>query len=489
MCLGMIWNDFFSSIKTCKVKNQLMICYISTISVIMLVLILMLYIALTVLGEATINQIETTINEVATEDTVNFVGEYSKAIQNQLTTIVMLSDYLNFYVSNFYSDSLPFYQPSITDFNNLPIGCMSISGLYDHQQISMNYSSITYYSSAPVSNNFTNVLGFAAYVLPDLFNSMSPYLHRLLMYVPKEQSLIVFPGQKMPPEYFPGTSDWYNRTFLASKSTPYMFVDDYFDMINVDASVVSFVQNTSIKAFNSTYQVILNAEIRSIDLLMLIPSSIYLNKEEIKVITTNQGRIIASTNSIISIDTVLWDSVLKFNYNQNLFSLQNGSFYRVSFQSVPGNLTDIGSIWFFVLVFTEENVVMLYKNESQYNLEFYSLWLLGITIAIAFVVVAISAVIINFIGKSIAKPLEGIKKMTDRINAGKTDVEHELEKLEEGIDQVADLVKAFKSLVGIILQRNNADIINTSKKKIYPPNELYLTDRITWKESFSTIPY
>ena len=171
-----------------------------------------------------------------------------------------------------------------------------------------------------------------------------------------------------------------------------------------------------------------------------------------------------------------------------MFLLYNQSFYRISFQTIPANSTSIESTWLLVFLFANEQIIMKYKNESQKNLEENSIMLLGLTSGIAFVITIVSVIIINLVGKSIGRPLEGIKTMTDRINSGEINIESELNNLEEGTEQVSDLVQAFKSLVTTISQRRHAEVPNRGKKKIYPPNELYKTEKIVWKEFLKNIP-
>ena len=130
---------------------------------------------------------------------------------------------------------------------------------------------------------------------------------------------------------------------------------------------------------------------------------------------------------------------------------------------------------------------MKYKNESQKNLEELSLVLLGLTSGIAVIIIIISSIIIELTGRSISRPLEGIKRLTDRIYAGEKNIEKELDALDEGNEQVSELVKAFKSLVISISNKRHAENPNKGKKKIFPPNELYQTNRITWKDSLKNL--
>ena len=70
------------------------------ISIVMLVLIFVLYLTLNILEISTVQDIERTLNEVAQEDSINFVNEYAKGIRNELVNTRMLVDYINFFMQN-----------------------------------------------------------------------------------------------------------------------------------------------------------------------------------------------------------------------------------------------------------------------------------------------------------------------------------------------------------------------------------------------------
>ena len=114
--------------------------------------------------------------------------------------------------------------------------------------------------------------------------------------------------------------------------------------------------------------------------------------------------------------------------------------------------------------------------------------MLGLVAGIALVIVIISTVIIILTGKSVAKPLEEIKNLADRINSGEQDIETELAKIEDGGDQVGKLVIAFKTLAAMISNRGDTVIPKKGKKIVYPPNELYMTNKIAWKGMLKDLP-
>ena len=494
MCLTLLWKDLYRTIKTCKLKSQLLLCYVTSISLVMAGLILVLYISLSALETYTNDEIESTLSDVRKKNSQDFVSEYSRGIWSQLQNVGMLVGYMNYYMLNLQNSSndSPFMMPSITPFANLPSDCTMRLTQYDNAYVCLNYSSSYSITNNNVTPVFTRTLGYLAYIFPDIFTLLTPIIHRILIYIPTEEQLIVFPGQQIPLEYNISESTWKNG-FNSTPESPFTFIALYSDALNIDFQVVSLVQSMEVlPEFQITGQVLMNAEIQGSALYALFPNT-NLTDPEIKIITDKYGNIINSTffnseNKISNYSPDLWDEIQQLKYEENIFHLYNNSFYRMSFQSVPVGATSLDEVWLFVFLITKERDVMKYRNESQANLQQPSYILLGLTAGIALIIITVSAIIIDFTGKSIAKPLVGIKTLTDRIYAGEKNIENELELLEEGTERVAELVRAFKSLANTISHRRHAEVPNRGKKKVYPPNELYQTNRILWRASLNKIP-
>lgn len=493
MCFNLILKDLIKSINTCKLKTQLMVCYVSGIFVVMLGLIVVLYISLTTLQNSTVREIEHTLHSTATDDVIEFVTEYSNTLSNQLNSIGMISSYLTLYLQNFQKNTTALKLPYITEYKSLPRDCTVTLASYDNKQVCMNYSSVHYFSEGS-SKEYTKYLGYLAYVFPDIFNLLSPVLHRILIYVPEERSLVVFPGQSIPENYNISNEPWVYTNITNNNFT---FTTLYDDSLNSNKKVISLVQNLFVPdAFNFSNNLPrLNLEIQETALYELFSSSGFFMQNELKLISNNNGQILSDglNNTFSEYKTVeqlnkkLWESAKKCDFDENHFILyKEDCFFRVSIQSVPLDSAHSDDVWLYVFLFVKENSVMKYKNETQDTLDSLMYLLLGLTSGIVLVIVGISAVIINLTGKSVSKPLESIKSLTDRIYSGEVDIkrelENELKNIEEGTEQVADLVIAFRSLVNTISHRRDTEMPKKGKNKIYPPNELFGTGRITWKD-------
>ena len=170
----------------------------------MIGLIFIFCISLIVLDTYTVSEIESILNEIAKKNTQDFVDEYAKTIRNQLSNVGMIVGYIHFYMQNLQNLSnteKPFILPYITPYSSLPSDCIRQLHQYYNEFICLNYSSLYCYSSCEDPKNFTTTLGYVAYVFPDIFNLLGPLLHRILIYIPFEDELIIFPGQKIP-EYY-----------------------------------------------------------------------------------------------------------------------------------------------------------------------------------------------------------------------------------------------------------------------------------------------
>ncbi|OMJ91831.1 hypothetical protein SteCoe_5503 [Stentor coeruleus] len=461
----------------------------------MLGLIVVLYISLTTLQNSTVREIENTLDDTATLDVIEFVTEYSNTLSNQLNNVGMISSYLTLYLQNLQINTTALKLPFITDYESLPRDCTVTLPSYDNQQVCMNYSSVYYFHSEHSEHNksYTKYLGYLAYVFPDIFNLLSPLLHRILIYVPDEQSLIVFPGQDIPENYNITNEPWANFNI---KNNNFSFTTLYSDSLNSNKKVISLVQNLfAPDEFKLKDPPRLNVEIQENALYELFSTSGFFMENELKLLSTNNGTILhdGSNNIFSKYTTVedfnikLWESAVNCDFDENHFILyKEDCFFRVSIQSVPLDSITKDDVLIYVFLFVKENSVMKYKNETQDTLDSLMYLLLGLTSGIVFVIVGISAVIINLTGKSVSKPLESIKSLTDRIYSGEVDIkkelENELKNIEEGTEQVADLVIAFRSLVNTISHRRDTEMPKKGKNKIYPPNELFGTGRITWKD-------
>jgi nitrogen fixation/metabolism regulation signal transduction histidine kinase len=350
----------------------------------------------------------------------------------------------------------------------------------------MNYSSVSYNNK---SHKVTDDLGYLAYILPDIFTLLCPYIHRIIIFVSSENSTILFPGQRLPYGYDTEQSFWF-KSLLNNLQEPFVFNPSYNDSLN-NQKVVSISQTIDM---NSSI-IGLNVEIQEHVLYSLFSTNAYILESEEKVLTTSDGRILYNKNSSFINQTIyktmkdfnsdIWKDANNSKVNESLFILhENHVFYRVTIQKIPAGSKEP---WLYLFLFLKEKTLMKYKNETQDTLNSFSYLLLGLTCIIGVIIIIVSAIIVNLTGSSVSKPLIGIKTLTDRINVGEVKIEEELEKLEEGTEQVAELVRAFKSLATTISSRRHTDV-NIKGKEIFPPNELFQTGRVTWKAFLSQIP-
>lgn len=492
MCFSLIWSDLFKSIKTFRLKSQLLICYIPGIALIMCGLVITIYALLINLEYSTVHEIEKTLDSINTSNSADFVKEYSRTVENQLNNTAIISSYMNFFINNLANQTeknYTFRRPYILSYEFLPRECTIRMAQYDGNYVCMNYSSV---STNSKKNYINGTLGYLAYVFPDIFTLLSPIIHRIIVYVPQDNYTVLFPGQQIADGYDTSTSVWY-QSLKNNIDDNFVFVGPYNDLLNVYESVISIAQKMDYE-MNQTSFVGFTVEIQESLIYSLFSSNAYLLDDEEKVLVDSQGKVLNNPNStifknitnIIDFDNELWENAKSTEGTENLFILYKKEYYyRVSVQKIPVNSKNP---WLYMFLFLKENTLMKYKNETQDTLNSFSYLLLGLTCIIGLIIIIVSAIIVNLTGSSVSKPLIGIKNLTDRINIGEVDIEKELEKLEEGTEQVADLVRAFKSLATTISYRRHADVQVGGKTKIFPPNELYRSQRLTWKDLLVGIP-
>lgn len=494
MCFSLIWKDLFKSIQTYRLKSQLLICYIPGITLVMCGLVIIIYILLNNLEYSTVHEIEKTLDSISTHNSLDFIKEYSKTVENQLNNTAIISSYMNFYINNLAVQNLDnntLRLPFITPYEYLPRECTVKITQYDSNYVCMNYSSVT---SLSKNQNITKKLGYLAYIFPEIFTLLSPYIHRIIVFVPKENSTVLFPGQQLPIGYSTFDSMWY-QSLCENWTYPFVFVPPYTDSLNRVNRVISIAQRMDFESGNEGCEFIgITVEIQESLLYSLFPGNAYLLEDEEKVLVTVSGQVLLNPNSTLfkgithlkQFDKELWEKTQNQELKKNFFMLyKHKNFYRVTIEKIPSNGK---TTWLYMLLFLNENTLMKYKNETQDTLNSFSYLLLGLTCIIGVIIIIVSAIIVNLTGMSVSKPLIGIKTLTDRINIGEVDIEKELERLEEGTEQVADLVRAFKSLAKTVSFKRNTDVQVKGKTEIYPPNELFKAQRLTWKDFLKNIP-
>jgi methyl-accepting chemotaxis protein len=185
--------------------------------------------------------------------------------------------------------------------------------------------------------------------------------------------------------------------------------------------------------------------------------------------------------------------------NETMFYLLEDSvLYRVAAQMIGPVIIDAASTddyWYTVLLIVEESEIMKYKHESEDKIQEAGIYLILITLSASLVTIVVIVILIHYLAKSITEPLQGIIDFTNKINANATEKDmvtiEELEKLKDGEDQVAHLVQAFKSLASGLINRREDRMpraLQTTQTKVYPPNELYKSNKITWRELIERIP-
>jgi sensor histidine kinase YesM len=193
----------------------------------------------------------------------------------------------------------------------------------------------------------------------------------------------------------------------------------------------------------------------------------------------------------------LWN---KLNYSDEChFFIHHYEIYRVAGYKLAVKLTesttDDGDSWdYMVLMVVKESEIMKYRNESKDKLESASVMLIAITLTCSIITIAVVTILIHFLAKSITTPLKGIIEFTNKINAKATEkdmvTKEELDKLKEGDDQVAELVRTYKELAGSLINKKEENVpkpFQVSQNRVFPRNEMYQKNKIDWKKLLDSL--
>jgi len=513
------FNEALALTKTWSIRKQMMVCYIMAMVVILFLILFLVFFNLYLLRQETISKVEKTLDQQASDNMKALIKECGSYVFSHAFEVMVLFDMLKEMLIDMYDEdtfALEYLNTytfeevesefhSSCDKNNTIYGdkiyCTGASSIFpdDYNQDQDLVRKVSRFDNFwPTILDLTNSLTFRFMVH---FNSTEK----------EDEFLKVFPAISMPEGYSIREQKWYKeyQAWLkeSHNSTIYssnMYNDTLGNETNQIVTLASQMKNDKDEMIG-----IITADIMVDQILKGIDRLRYLDKGYSAMITRD-GTILKTDNhnyfwkdltSLHNIEDKTFVSKIldmKDSKETMFYLLEDDTLYRVAAQMIGPFIIDSSSTddyWYTVLLIVEESEIMRYKHESEDKIKEAGIYLILITLSASLVTIVVIVILIHYLAKSITEPLQGIIDFTNKINANATEKDmvtiEELEKLKDGEDQVAHLVQAFKSLASGLINRREDRMpraLQTTQTKVYPPNELYKSNKITWRELIERIP-
>jgi len=494
----LFWSEISKATKTWSIKAQMIFCYLITMASVIFLIICLIMINLNILRTETETKIETTLDVQSRENMLSLIKEGGAYFYSKLNSILIMFGYLNQMIidmereETFALDYLHPYSP-----DNLPQDCLTKLPEYgNHTQVCMEYSSFTNLNSY-YNKSFEHKLSRLDNVWNEVFSLTKNIARRYILYFEQGGFYILYPGTKSENHkyYNPQSQVWYKSFVEAGNKT--IGTRSYSDSLGNGAQIISV---TSPLVDQAGHRIgIISCDLPVDNLSSAIQKIRYL-KSGLSMVIYQTGEIISpEQNSIFSTQNIF--NISDQNFVQSIkkdptgikFLIENSTIYRVAGFKISDYIEGVDEWFYSIFLIVEEREIMNYKEDSRNKIEDTGYFLIYITLGIsAFTMIALT-VLIYFLAKSISDPLKSIYDFSIKINEKCTKKidEEDLNSLKEGDSQVSELVQSFKALAGTLVNRpeqRNSRPLQLSKQRIFPPNELYCTDKLKWKGCINSLP-
>lgn len=515
MCISLknCFNETLALTKTWSIRKQMMVCYIMAMVVILFLILFLVFFNLYLLRQETISKVEITLDEQATDNMQALIKECGSYVYSHTFEVMVLFDMLKEMLIDMYDEDtfaleiLATYtwdqiesDPKFTLDKDVELYgdgyfCRNVSAIYE----------LDGYQENIMTKKVSRFDNFWPTIL-DLTKSLS---FRFLLYMEKDCFIKVYPAIDIKnyniteQTWYQEYKQWEQEDHVSTVYSSNMYPDYLGNSSNMIVTLVSDMVNDK-----GEYIGTLSADILVDSILEGLNELKYLDSGYSSIITrdgqilkTNEDTFWKTKNNIDEVSDQSFIDNIDNMYNTNdtmFYILEEEDLYRVAAQLIgpviiDGNNTD--DYWYTVLLIVEELEIMKYKQESKDKMEEAGVYLVLITLTASVITIIVIVILIHHLAKSITEPLQGIIDFTNKINANATEKDmvtiEELEKLKDGEDQVAHLVHAFKSLASGLINRREDRMpraLQTTQTKVYPPNELYKSNKITWRELIERIP-
>lgn len=479
----------------------MMLCYSLGIFIIVTIVTSMVVLNIFLLQQQTVSQVESTRDDQASEDLLNLAKVGSQFVYSEIFKGILSMRFLQYMLIDMFREetfSLD-YSDEQFEYQNLNESDKQTNP-YKYGNHSVCFKYPTYYY---LDENAEDKLGLKqkvsrfVYVFEELLKIYSYSALRYTLYFEESEFVLFYPGTDAE-NYDPKDTIWYKEFILTENTTT---TRSYKDTLGNEENQILSV---AIPLYNSSdYS-------HRIGVLCgdWLIKGLYVLMENITYLGSGRQYLISKDGQIVDHKNKPWidpkiDNLINLTYHEYWpeildkptdihYLIEDGEIWRTASALVvedPGSDT---KTWDFVLiVVVKESDVMSYKQDAKTSIKNEGSKFLIITIVCSILTSSVILFFINFQANSISRPIQGIIDFTYKLNTEEDDnIENELHELEEGTDQTAKLVLAYKELARSLINRKN---INNKQeefeKKEFPPNELYRIDKSMLLKNIEFIPH
>lgn len=502
MCkvLKSILIELTNRVKVWSIRKQMMWCYGLGIFVIVSIIIGMIVLNIYLLQQQTVDQVVSTRDDQANEDLLDLAKAGSQFVYSEIYKGSLSMNFLQYMLIDMFREATFALDYSDHQYEFKDINSSDTTKVYErYGNHSVCFKYPTYYylnESAKDPLDLKKKVSRFVYIFDELLEIYSYSAIRYIMYFEESEFVYFYPGLEIE-DYDPRDTIWYQE-FLQGETT--ITTRSYMDEIgNEDNQILSLVM-----PLYDSYDMKKRIGVVCGDWLI---KGLYRLMENIKYLGEGKQFLIYKDGSVVdSLNNPWLDPKIK-NLNSLAYHeywpdvkkkptgihylIEDDEIWRTATSSVVEDPTKEGKDWTFVLILiVKESDVMSYKEEAKNLINDQGTKFVLITVGCSLLT---SAVILSFIhcqAQSISRPIQGIIDFTYKLNTEEDDkIEQELHELEEGTDQTAQLVLAYKELARSLINRNDGNIkFENEGFKEYPPNELFRIDKSILLKGIENIP-
>jgi hypothetical protein len=471
----------------------MMVCYIFAMVLILVMILGLVVFNLILLRTETVKRVEDTLDSQSTDNMLALVKEGAANISTYLYQVSIMFEMLNQMLYGMYNEdtfSIDFIASYTYEEIDTCLYDDSAYGAYPISNCSSSYLKLTDFDE---DGQLLAKTSRFDYLWGTILQLTSGIAKRFIMYIETEGFVRVFPACNLPEDYDPRNQTWYkdfeDAEFTMTTTTKYN------DDIGDSSPIVSLV----VPLYNNETQRI-GALLADIPVQYIIDQAstiYYIDTGNTTIVYKNSDILYSGTNMWTEVKRLadvnegyFWDSLIEDeDHNDIHFLIYDDELFRVAAYTIGPSLFSTEKWWYMLLLVVKEDEIMRYEKESEDKIDLDGSILVGITLGSATITFVLVVLLIHRLSKNITEPLNGIVAFTNKINANATERDalsiDELNELREGEDQVANLVQTYKHLANSIINKREDRVtrsLENSTKKVYPPNELYGEDKVTWKD-------
>lgn len=467
--------------KSWSIRTQLLAYFLVSLTIILALINAIAVLNLSLLKDRSVEQVKAKAKDLVEQDILTSAGLMGKVVgvylESGLMLLATVQEALIESLENTIIGLTPLQSYLYTE---LPLSCMLFSPeVYGSSPVCISSSSYMPLSTQLLNSTLLERTAQLDYLLPGLgsVSYAGALLHRLVMYYETYSFLKVFPGTDLPYNYNPQGTPWYQQ-FVENGYAP-IATSGYSESIGANLTILSLVfplmDNTGTRigvmsmdiAVSDIYGMVLNTT-EDADLNdHLSQASVVLVSRDNQTLPNPYDKEWSNSEEL--------DVSAAVNEPQYVHTMD---IHGKSRQVAAAPLPDTEDWWYALVLLLPSEAEKSFDHIESRALKDASLWVLLTTAVSSLLVLGAVSLCIVAYAERLTAPLRGVTHFAKRLPntpIHKADLV-QLEELEEGENNVQQLVRNFKRLVSRLMERpagpSKATRFSRAQKR-FPHNELY----------------